>query len=168
MYDEAMVKPMREDLTQLGVKELRTAEEVDAALQNHQGTTLVVVNSVCGCSAAGARPAVERVMRHPVQPDNYVTVFAGQDSEATAQARRYFDGYEPSSPQMGLLKDGKLVFMLERQHIEGNLPMDIAACINEAFDQHCGNVLQEVTTESTQMECSIGEESDGKWWQVWK
>ena len=118
MYDERLVTPMRQDLTRLGVKELRTPEEVDATLQNAKGTTMVVVNSVCGCSARMARPAVAIALQNPIKPDISTTVFAGQDADATNRARGYFTGYPPSSPQIGLLKDGELVFMLERWQIE--------------------------------------------------
>src|SRR4028119_1977592 len=112
MYPEPLVAPMRQELTRLGVQELRTAEAVDATL-TQPGTTLVVVNSVCGCAARNARPAIAEALKHPAQPDALTTVFAGQDVEATKRARSYFTGYAPSSPQIGLLKDGKLVFMLE-------------------------------------------------------
>src|SRR5678810_46299 len=112
MYDERLVSPMRQELTRLGVEELRTPEEVDEKLKNAKGTTLVVVNSVCGCSARMARPAVAMALQNPVKPDVATTVFAGQDAEATERARSYFIGYPPSSPQIGLLKDGKLVFCL--------------------------------------------------------
>src|SRR6185437_6125561 len=109
MYDERLVTPMRQELTRLGVRELRTPEAVDETLQNAKGTTLVVVNSVCGCSARMARPAVAIALQNPVKPDILTTVFAGQDADATERARSYFTGYPPSSPQIGLLKDGKLV-----------------------------------------------------------
>src|SRR6185437_15192207 len=109
MYDERLVTPMRQDLTRLGVRELRTPEEVDETLQNAKGTTLVVVNSVCGCSARMARHAVEIALQNPVKPGTLTTVFAGQDAEATDRARSYFTGYAPSSPQIGLLKNGQLV-----------------------------------------------------------
>src|SRR3954468_10251661 len=119
MYDERFVTPMRQELTTLGFKELPTADEVDQTLRNTPGTTLVVVNSVCGCSARMARPAVRIAIENPLKPDTLTTVFAGQDSEATERARSYFTGYAPSSPSISLLKDGKLVFMLERFQIEG-------------------------------------------------
>jgi len=137
MYDERLVTPMREELTQLGVKEMRTPEEVDAQLANAKGTTMVVVNSVCGCSARMARPAVALALRNKVTPDASTTVFAGQDAEATARARSYFTGYPPSSPQIGLLKDGELVFMLERWQIEGRHAEDIAQELVEAFNRYC-------------------------------
>src|SRR5215210_1551454 len=105
MYDERMVTPMRQELTRLGVRELRTAAEVDTTLKDAKGTTLVVVNSICGCAARNARPAVAQAIKHTVKPDRVTTVFAGQDAEATQRARSYFTGYRPSSPSIGLLKD---------------------------------------------------------------
>ena len=137
MYDERMVTPMRQELTRLGVQELRTAQEVDATLKDSKGTTLVVVNSVCGCAARNARPAIAEAVRHPSKPDRLTTVFAGQDIEATQRARSYFTGYPPSSPQIGLLKDGKLVFMLERHQIEGRSSQQIAKDLTSAFDKYC-------------------------------
>jgi putative YphP/YqiW family bacilliredoxin len=137
MYDEGLVAPMREELTDLGIKETRSAAEVDAVLKEPKGTTLVVVNSVCGCAAANARPAVGIAMKHAHLPANAITVFAGNDAEATARARSYFVGYQPSSPQIALLKDGEVVFMLERHNIAGRSADDIAAEMTEAFDQFC-------------------------------
>ena len=137
MYDERFVTPMRQELTQLGIDELRTAADVDARLKDAKGTTLVVVNSVCGCAARNARPAVASALQHAVKPDHLTTVFAGQDTEAAARARSYFTGYAPSSPQIGLLKDGKLVFMLERYQIEGRSAAQIAQDLVGAFDKHC-------------------------------
>jgi putative YphP/YqiW family bacilliredoxin len=137
MYDERFISPMRQELTRLGVEELRTPDEVDAKLKDAKGTTLVVVNSMCGCAARNARPAVARALRHNAKPDALTTVFAGQDAEATERARGYFTGYPPSSPQIGLLKDGKLVFMIERWQIEGRAADDIAADLVAAFDRYC-------------------------------
>jgi putative YphP/YqiW family bacilliredoxin len=137
MYDERLVAPMREELTRLGVEEMRTAAEVDTKLTNAKGTTLVVVNSVCGCAARNARPAVALALQHAKRPDHLTTVFAGQDVEATQRARTYFTGYPPSSPQIGLLKDGKLVFMLERHQIEGRDAESIAQDLVGAFDKYC-------------------------------
>lgn len=137
MYDERMVSPMRQELTQLGVEEMRTVEEVDAKLKDSKGTTLVVVNSVCGCAARNARPAVARALQHTVKPDALTTVFAGQDTQAVQRARSYFTGYPPSSPQIGLLKDGKVVFMLERHQIEGRTSGEIADDLVGAFDRYC-------------------------------
>jgi putative YphP/YqiW family bacilliredoxin len=137
MYDERLVTPMRQDLTRLGIKELRTAEEVDAQLKDAGGTTLVVVNSVCGCSARMARPAVAIALQNPIKPEHLTTVFAGQDAEATERARSYFTGYPPSSPQIALFKDDQLVFMLERWQIEGRPAEEIAHDLVNAFNRYC-------------------------------
>ncbi len=137
MYDERLVTPMRQDLTRLGIKELRTAQEVDAELRDATGTTLVVVNSVCGCSARMARPAVAVALQNPIKPEHLTTVFAGQDAEATDRARSYFTGYPPSSPQIALFKDGQLVFMLERWQIEGRPADEIAHDLVNAFNRYC-------------------------------
>jgi putative YphP/YqiW family bacilliredoxin len=137
MYDERLVAPMRQELTRLGFEELRTPESVDAKLTQPDGTTLVVVNSVCGCAARNARPAVASALRHTVRPDALTTVFAGQDTAATQRARAHFVGYPPSSPSIGLIKDGKLVFMLERHQIEGRTSDDIAQDLTDAFDKYC-------------------------------
>jgi putative YphP/YqiW family bacilliredoxin len=128
---------MREELTQLGFEELRTPAEVDAALTTASAPTLVVVNSVCGCAARNARPAAALAIQHERRPARLLTVFAGQDAEATARARSYFTGYQPSSPQIALFKDGRLVYMLERRNIEGRNARDIAADLTAAFDQYC-------------------------------
>ena len=137
MYDERFITPMRQELTRLGVEEMRTAEEVDARLRDAEGTTLVVVNSMCGCAARMARPAVAMALQHPTKPDQLTTVFAGQDPDATERARSYLTGYPPSSPSIALLKDGKLAFMLERWQIEGRPADAIAADLIEAFEQFC-------------------------------
>jgi putative YphP/YqiW family bacilliredoxin len=137
MYDERLVTPMRAELTRLGVEEMRTAAEVDAKLKDSKGTTLVVVNSVCGCAARNARPAVAKAITNANKPDALTTVFAGQDVDAVQRARSYFLGYPPSSPQIGLLKDGKIVYMLERHQIEGRSADDIANDLTHAFDQYC-------------------------------
>jgi len=137
MYDERLVTPMRQDLTRLGIKELRTTQEVDAELRDAKGTTLVVVNSVCGCSARMARPAVAVALQNPIKPEHLTTVFAGQDAEATDRARSYFTGYPPSSPQIALFKDGQLVFMLERWQIEGRPADEIAHDLVNAFNRYC-------------------------------
>lgn len=137
MYDERLVTPMRQDLTRHGVKELRTSDEVDDQLKDAKGTTLVVVNSVCGCSARMARPAVGIALQNPNKPDVSATVFAGQDADATDRARSYFPGYPPSSPQIGLLKDGELVFMLERWQIESRSAEEIAHDLVNAFNKYC-------------------------------
>lgn len=137
MYPEIMVIPMREELTRLGIQELRTAEEVDRALTTRPGTTLVVVNSICGCAAGRMRPAVRAALQNATKPDHMTSVFAGQDHEATARARSYFTGYPPSSPSIALLRDGKLVYMMERRDIESRDANSIAAELVAAFDQHC-------------------------------
>ena len=139
MYDPELVRPMREELTRLGFAELRTPAEVDAVLTTEGGArpTLVVVNSVCGCAARNARPAAALAIQHERRPSRLVTVFAGQDADATARARSYFTGYQPSSPQIALFKDGRLVFMLERRNIEGRNARDIAADLTAAFDKFC-------------------------------
>ena len=137
MYPEPLIAPMRHELTRLGVEELRTAADVDARLKDAPGTTLVVVNSVCGCAARNARPAIARALQHATQPDAVTTVFAGQDREATDRARAYFTGYQPSSPSIGLLKDGKVVYMLERFQIEGRSSDEIARDLVGAFEKYC-------------------------------
>ena len=137
MYDERFVSPMRQELTQLGVEEMRTPEEVDAKLKDAPGTTLVVVNSICGCAARNARPAVAKAIQHDNRPDKLTTVFAGQDVTATQRARSYFTGYAPSSPQIALMKDGQVVYMLERHQIEGRAADDIAKDLTRAFDKYC-------------------------------
>jgi len=136
-YPEIMIRPMREDLTRLGVEELRTAEAVDETVKNGKGTLMVVVNSVCGCAAGRARPGVALALEHSVKPDKVATVFAGADIEATERARSYFTGYSPSSPSIAILKDGELVYMLERYQIEGRDATQIAGELTKAFDQHC-------------------------------
>lgn len=148
-YDPKLVQPMREELTRLGVQELRTAEEVDEVLGRRTGVTMAVVNSVCGCAAANARPAVALALQHAVRPDRVVTVFAGQDVEATARAREYFIGFNPSSPSIALLRDRELVFMLERHQIEGREAVEIACDIKAAFDRFCAGeqALIERTSE---------------------
>lgn len=135
-YPEMFVGPMRQELTRLGVEELKSAQEVDEKLRQ-DGTTLVVVNSVCGCAARNARPAVAMALAHETRPDRATTVFAGQDLEATAQARGYFHGYPSSSPSIALLKDGELVYMMERHQIEGRPADEIAEDLTEAFDRFC-------------------------------
>ena len=137
MYDERFVTPMRQELTQLGVEEMRTPEEVDAKLKDAPGTTLVVVNSICGCAARNARPAVAKAIRNDARPDKLTTVFAGQDVAAVQRARSYFTGYPPSSPQIALMKDGQVVYMLERHQIEGRSADDIARDLTRAFDKYC-------------------------------
>jgi putative YphP/YqiW family bacilliredoxin len=137
MYPEIMVVPMREELTRLGIEELRSAADVDRFVQNATGTTMVVVNSICGCAAGRMRPAVRLALQHPTIPNKIVSVFAGQDIEATERARSYFTGYPPSSPSIAILHDGKLVYMMQRHQIETRDAASIAADLRAAFDQHC-------------------------------
>ena len=136
-YPEFFVAPMREELTSLGVEELRTASEVDAALANTSGTLMIVVNSVCGCAAGKARPGLALALRHGVRPDRVASVFAGFDGEATDRARSYFTGYAPSSPSMALFHNGKLAYMLERSQIENRDAFAIAAELKSAFEKFC-------------------------------
>lgn len=136
-YPEIMIRPMREDLTRLGAEELRTVEAVDDTIQNSKGTLMVVVNSICGCAAGKARPGVALALQNEVKPDKVATVFAGADIEATERARSYFTGYGPSSPSIALLKDGKLVYMLERYQIEGRDAQQIAGELTKAFAEYC-------------------------------
>jgi len=128
---------MREELTRLGVEELRTPEAVESAVKDSTGTLMIVVNSICGCAAGKARPGVALALQHDVRPDKVATVFAGGDIEATDKARSYFTGYAPSSPSIGLLKNGELVYMMERYQIEGKGPEQIADELKRAFDQCC-------------------------------
>lgn len=144
-YSEMLIKPMREELTRLGIEETRTPEAVDAAVQNTQGTLMIVVNSVCGCAAGKARPGVALALRHNVVPDKSVTVFAGADIEATERARSYFKGYPPSSPSIALLRQGKLVYMMERYQIEGRSAEQIADELKKAFDQFCAPAERQAT-----------------------
>ncbi len=137
-YDPMLVQPMREELTRLGISELRTAEEVEAAMKQ-PGTTMVVVNSVCGCAAGGARPGVAKALENSVKPDNLYTVFAGQDLEATERVRSYFTGMPPSSPAVAILRDGELVAFMPRHHIEGRTPDMIAASLVSAFNEICAD-----------------------------
>jgi putative YphP/YqiW family bacilliredoxin len=137
MYPEIMCVPMREELTRLGIQELRTAEEVDKAVQS-AGTTMVIVNSICGCAAGRMRPAVRLALQNAVRPDHAYSVFAGQETEATERARGYFTGYPPSSPSIAILRDGQLVYMLPRRDIESREAPAIAADLRAAFDRFCG------------------------------
>ncbi len=137
-YDPRMVQPMREELTTIGFDELLTPADVDRAFETgRDGTLLVVVNSVCGCAAGSARPGVRLALANPNRPDRLTTVFAGMEIDAVDRARSFFEGYPPSSPQIGLFKDGALVHMLERHDIEGRSPDEIAGNLKKAFDQHC-------------------------------
>ena len=137
MYPEILVVPMREELTRLGIQELHNDEEVDSALADQPGTTMVVVNSICGCAAGRMRPALRLALQHSARPDRVFSVFAGQDTAATARARAYFTGYPPSSPSIALMRDGKLVHMLQRSDIEHREAADIAAELTRIFDKYC-------------------------------
>jgi putative YphP/YqiW family bacilliredoxin len=136
-YDPRMVQPMRDEMVRMGAKELTTVAEVDAALGDQRGTTLLMVNSVCGCAAGGARPALAMALKHVNRPQEVVTVFAGQDLEATARARQYFADYAPSSPSMALFRDGEVVHFVHRHQIEGRHPAEVAKDLMAAFDKYC-------------------------------
>jgi len=137
MYPEQLVEPMRHELTANGFEELRTAEATESAIKNNKGTMLVMINSVCGCAASGARPAVIASLKNTKKPERLVTVFAGVDNEATAKARSFMMPYPPSSPSIALFKDGKLVHMVERHHIEGNPPAAIAEHLQQVYNNFC-------------------------------
>lgn len=136
MYPEIMVIPMREELTRLGIKELRSADEVDGAIKT-AGTTMVVVNSICGCAAGRMRPAVRMALQNSTKPDHAYSVFAGQDTEATERARSYFTGWPPSSPSVAILRDGQLVYLMPRRDIESREAPAIAADLKAAFEKFC-------------------------------
>jgi putative YphP/YqiW family bacilliredoxin len=137
MYPEIMLVPMREELTKVGVQELRTAEEVDRTLRSEPGTVMVIVNSICGCAAGRMRPAVRAALQNSARPDKSYSVFAGQDTEATERARSYFTGYPPSSPSIAILRDGKLLYMMQRSQIERSEAPQIAAELAKAFNTFC-------------------------------
>lgn len=137
-YPEIMCIPMREELTRLGIEELKTADAVDEALKKRPGTALVVVNSICGCAAGRMRPAVRLALQNGAKPDQAFSVFAGQEKEATERARSYFTGYPPSSPSVALFRDGQLVYFLQRRDIESREAPAIAADLKQAFDRFCG------------------------------
>jgi putative YphP/YqiW family bacilliredoxin len=137
-YNPTLVAPMRAEVTRLGAKELTSAAEVDAALGDQRGSMLVFVNSVCGCAAGNARPALALALGHSVIPQQVVTVFAGQDLEAAARARQYFGEYQPSSPSMALFRDGEVVHFVHRHQIEGRTPQSIATDLTAAFEKFCG------------------------------
>ena len=136
-YPENLIAPMRGEMTGMGARELRTAAAVDEVVKNTKGTVLLVVNSVCGCAAGKARPGLAAALRNAQRPDVVATVFAGADMDATDRARQYFAGYAPSSPSMGLLRDGKLLYMLERSQIESRNAEMIASALTQAFDKYC-------------------------------
>lgn len=142
-YHPMMVQPMKDEVTRLGVKELLTVADVDAVLGDPKGTALIFVNSVCGCAAGMARPALAKALQHGVKPDATYTVFAGQDVEATARARSYFSDFQPSSPSFLLIKDGEMARMVHRHEIEGRSAEMVAAALIEAFEAHCGVVGSE-------------------------
>jgi putative YphP/YqiW family bacilliredoxin len=137
-YPESFIAPMRAELARLGADELRTPEAVDAAMKTTDGTLMIVVNSICGCAAGKARPGVAIALQHATKPSRVATVFAGADVDATDRARGYFTGYQPSSPCIALLRDGKLQFILERRNIENQTAEQIAAALTQAFDTYCG------------------------------
>lgn len=137
MYPEHFIAPMRAELTRLGVEELRTPEQVDVAVKQSSGTLMIVVNSVCGCAAGKARPGIAMALQHSAKPDRVATVFAGADVEATDRARSYFTGMRPSSPSVAIMRDGQLVYMLERHNIENRTAEQIAVELASAFDKHC-------------------------------
>lgn len=136
-YMRDMVQPMRDELTRLGIRELRTPEEVEASLPDAKGTALVVINSVCGCAAGQCRPGVAQALQNDITPDHLYTVFAGQDKEATAKAREFFAPYPPSSPSIALMKDGELVHFIERHQVEDRSAEEIAADLTSAFERYC-------------------------------
>ena len=140
-YPESFIGPMREELTRLGVKELRTPEAVDEAVRSTQGTLMLIVNSMCGCAAGRARPGIALALQHRVTPDVVATVFAGGDVEATERARSYFTGYAPSSPSVAILRNGQIVYMLERFQIENQSAEGIARALTAAFDKYCAPVV---------------------------
>jgi putative YphP/YqiW family bacilliredoxin len=142
MYPEIMVIPMREELTRLGIEELKTANDVDQALKNRPGTTMVVVNSICGCAAGRMRPAVRMALANEAKPDKVFSVFAGQDTDATEKARGYFTGFPPSSPSIAIMRDGQLVYMMPRRDIESREAPAIAAELKAAFDRICAKTVQ--------------------------
>jgi putative YphP/YqiW family bacilliredoxin len=142
MYPEIMVIPMREELTRLGIEELRTPEQVDQAIKSRPGTTMVVVNSICGCAAGRMRPAVRMALQNSARPDHSYSVFAGQDPAATERARGYFTGQAPSSPSIAILRDGELVYMMPRRDIESREAPAIAADLKAAFDKLCAKPAQ--------------------------
>jgi putative YphP/YqiW family bacilliredoxin len=137
MYPDLMVVPMREELTRLGVQEARTPEEVDAAIRENKGTLMVVVNSICGCAAGKMRPAVRAALQNAIKPDRSITVFAGQDVAATQRAREYFNGQQPSSPSIAILREGKLAYFMPRSDIESRDAASIAASLQQAFERVC-------------------------------
>ena len=143
MYDPQMVQPMRDELTAVGFEELKTREEVDALMDKKEGTSLVFINSVCGCAAGVARPALVASLDNTIRPQSLTTAFAGNDAEATERAREYFVGYTPSSPSLGLFRDGQLVHMVERHQIEGQSVESLAKVLTSIYDRYCGDAVDE-------------------------
>jgi len=137
-YPAEMVEPMRRELTDLGVREILTPEDADAVLGHRTGSTLVLVNSVCGCAAGAARPGLIEALQHAVRPDRVLTVFAGVDVEATARVRSYYSSFRPTSPQFALFRDGALVQLIQRNQIEGKSAEEVAQLLRDAFEKHCG------------------------------
>ena len=158
-YPEFFVAPMREELTRLGIEELRTPAQVDEAL-SRKGTTLLVVNSICGCAAGRARPAIAEAVNHLAKPDHMTTVFAGADLEATARAREYLTGYPPSSPSVAILRDGQLVWMMERRQIESQGMDAIVRDLTSAFDQYCAKETAD-RVNADRRRWAVG-----RWWVV--
>jgi putative YphP/YqiW family bacilliredoxin len=166
-YPEFFVAPMRDELLQLGIEELRSASDVDAAVAGTPGTLMVVVNSVCGCAAGKARPGLALALAHGARPDRMTSVFAGFDVDATARARSYFGGVMPSSPSIALLKDGQLIYVLERHHIETRTATQIATELRGAFDKFCGKgsdgeLQPQGTPSSPRPEAPISNDSESK------
>lgn len=140
-YPDFLTQPMREELTRIGFRELKTASDVDSVVKNSKGVVMVVVNSVCGCAAGRARPGIADALRHSAKPDVLATVFAGADNEATERARQYFTGYPPSSPSVALLKDGQVLYMMERKNIEIRNAQEISDELRAAFDRFCASAV---------------------------
>ena len=143
MYDPQMVQPMRDELTAVGFRELKTREEVDVLFENKEGTSLVFINSVCGCAAGVARPSLVASLENAILPKTLTTAFAGNDAEATERAREYFVGYAPSSPSMALFRDGQLVHMVERHQIEGQSVESLTKVLTSIYDRYCGETVDE-------------------------
>ena len=163
MYDSNMVKPMREELTQAGVEELKTSGEVEAHFQNTTGTSLVFVNSVCGCAAGSARPGLIHSLQNDIKPNRIATVFAGVDKEATDKARGYFVGYPPSSPSIAIFREGQLVYMVERHDIEGTPAEALGSLLKSLYDKYCGDTVNEaieIKDPKAELEISVQEVKD--------
>ncbi len=157
-YPDFLTQPMREELTRIGFRELKSAADVDETVKNSDGVVMLVVNSVCGCAAGRARPGIANALSHPARPAVLATVFAGADLEATDRARQYLTGYPPSSPSLALLKNGQLLYMMERKNIEIRSPFEIAAELRAAFDKFCesGSAPQSATSSPVTPETALG------------